>query len=235
MRDWCSTTSAMLPTACGTVYERTDHRDGYACLEVSPHLVNDTGKTIREARRLWQALDRPNVMIKVPATRAGLVAMATLLTEGINVNITLLFSLPVYRQVADTYVRALEQRSANGDDPAKVASVASFYVSRIDTVFDKLVNALVARGVFQDVYMDLSSIRGQVATATAKVAYQYYKEIFSGARWDALAAQGAATQRLLWASTGVKNARLFRSALCGRAARPGHGEYAVAGNPAGFS
>ena len=187
-----------------TVYERTDHRDGYACLEVSPHLVDDSEKTIREARRLWQALDRPNVMIKVPATRAGLVAIATLLTEGINVNITLLFSLPVYRQVADTYVRALEQRSANGDDPAKVASVASFYVSRIDTVFDKLVNSLVARGVFQDVYMDLSSIRGQVATATAKIAYQYYKEIFSGVRWDALAAKGAGTQRLLWASMGVK-------------------------------
>lgn len=187
------------------VFEHTDRRDGYASLEVSPHLAYDAGATIREARRLWQALDRPNVMIKVPATGAGLTATGTLLTEGINVNVTLLFSLPVYRQVADIYVHALEQRAANGEDPSAVASVASFFVSRIDTVFDKLVGSLIARGVIRDVHTDLSNIRGQVAIASAKLAYQHYKETFRGARWDALTARGAHTQRLLWASTGVKN------------------------------
>ena len=187
------------------VFERTARRDGYASLEVSPHLAHDAAATVQEARRLWQALDRPNVMIKVPATPAGLTAIGTLLTEGININVTLLFSLPVYRQVANIYVQALEQRAANGDDPSTVASVASFFVSRIDTSFDKLVNALIARGALHDVETDLNILRGRVAISSAKIAYQYYQEIFTGDRWDALAARGAATQRLLWASTGVKN------------------------------
>jgi transaldolase len=117
----------------------------------------------------------------------------------------LLFSLPVYRQVANIYVQALEQRAANGDDPSTVASVASFFVSRIDTSFDKLVNALIARGALHDVETDLNILRGRVAISSAKIAYQYYQEIFTGDRWDALAARGAVTQRLLWASTGVKN------------------------------
>ena len=187
------------------VFESTARRDGYASLEVSPHLAHDAAATVQEARRLWQALDRPNVMIKVPATPAGLTAIGTLLTEGININVTLLFSLPVYRQVANIYVQALEQRAANGDDPSTVASVASFFVSRIDTSFDKLVNALIARGALHDVETDLNILRGRVAISSAKIAYQYYQEIFTGDRWDALAARGAATQRLLWASTGVKN------------------------------
>lgn len=187
------------------VFDDTNRRDGYASLEVSPHLAHDTEGTVREARRLWQALDRPNVMIKVPATRAGLAAIGTLLTAGINVNVTLLFSLSVYRQVADIYVLALEQRLASGDDPATVASVASFFVSRIDTVTDRLVDALIGRGVIQDVETDLSNIRGQMAIASAKLAYQRYQEVFRGERWDALAARGARSQRLLWASTGVKN------------------------------
>jgi transaldolase len=187
------------------VFEGTARRDGYASLEVSPHLAHDAAATVQEARRLWQVLDRPNVMIKVPATPAGLTAIGTLLTEGININATLLFSLPVYRQVANIYVQALEQRAANGDDPSTVASVASFFVSRIDTSFDKLVNALIARGALQDVETDLNILRGRVAISSAKIAYQYYQEIFTGDRWDALAARGVATQRLLWASTGVKN------------------------------
>lgn len=187
------------------VFEGTARRDGYASLEVSPHLAHDAAATVQEARRLWQVLDRPNVMIKVPATPAGLTAIGTLLTEGININVTLLFSLPVYRQVANIYVQALEQRAANGDDPSTVASVASFFVSRIDTSFDKLVNALIARGALHDVETDLNILRGRVAISSAKIAYQYYQEIFTGDRWDALAARGAATQRLLWASTGVKN------------------------------
>ena len=187
------------------VFEGTARRDGYASLEVSPHLAHDAAATVQEARRLWQALDRPNVMIKVPATPAGLTAIGTLLTEGININVTLLFSLPVYRQVANIYVQALEQRAANGDDPSTVASVASFFVSRIDTSFDKLVNALIARGALHDVETGLNILRGRVAISSAKIAYQYYQEIFTGDRWDALAARGAATQRLLWASTGVKN------------------------------
>lgn len=187
------------------VFEGTARRDGYASLEVSPHLAHDAAATVQEARRLWQVLDRPNVMIKVPATPAGLTAIGTLLTEGININVTLLFSLPVYRQVANIYVQALEQRAANGDDPSTVASVASFFVSRIDTSFDKLVNALIARGALHDVETDLNILRGRVAISSAKIAYQYYQEIFTGDRWDALAARGAVTQRLLWASTGVKN------------------------------
>jgi len=187
------------------VFEGTARRDGYASLEVSPHLAHDAAATVQEARRLWQVLDRPNVMIKVPATPAGLTAIGTLLTEGININVTLLFSLPVYRQVANIYVQALEQRAANGDDSSTVASVASFFVSRIDTSFDKLVNALIARGALHDVETDLNILRGRVAISSAKIAYQYYQEIFTGDRWDALAARGAATQRLLWASTGVKN------------------------------
>jgi transaldolase/glucose-6-phosphate isomerase len=187
------------------VFEHTARRDGYASLEVSPHLAHDAGATVREARRLWQALDRPNVMIKVPATGAGLTAVGTLLTEGINVNVTLLFSIPVYRQVADIYVRALEQRVANGDDPSTVASVASFFVSRIDTAFDKLADSLIARGAISDVQTDLGNIRGQVAIASAKLAYQHYRETFRGERWDTLTVRGAHPQRLLWASTGVKN------------------------------
>jgi len=175
------------------VFEQTARRDGYASLEVSPQLAHDADATVREARRLWQALDRPNVMIKVPATGAGLTAIGTLLTEGINVNVTLLFSLPVYRQVADIYVRALEQRVDNGEDPSTVASVASFFVSRIDTVFDKLGDSLIARGVIHDVHTDLSDIRGRVAIASAKLAYQHYLETFRGDRWDALAGQGAHT------------------------------------------
>jgi transaldolase/glucose-6-phosphate isomerase len=187
------------------VFERTARRDGYASLEVSPHLAYNAATTVQEARRLWRALDRPNVMIKVPATPAGLTAMGTLLTEGININVTLLFSLPVYRHVANIYVQALHQRAANGDDPSTVASVASFFVSRIDAAFDKLVDALIARGALHDVETDLNMLRGRVAIASAKVAYQSYQEIFAGDRWAALTARGASTQRLLWASTGVKN------------------------------
>ena len=172
------------------VYDETQRRDGYVSLEVSPYLARDTGSTIAEARRLWKAVGRDNLMIKVPATREGLPAIRQLLGEGVNVNITLLFSQKVYEQVADAYLAGLEQWVAQGGDAARIASVASFFVSRIDSAIDKQVG---------------EDLRGKVAIANAKLAYRRYQRIFSGARWEKLRGKGASTQRLLWASTGTKN------------------------------
>jgi len=185
------------------VYDRTDGKDGFVSLEVNPHLAHDTTATIEEARRLWTALDRPNVLIKIPATADGLPAIRQLISEGISVNVTLLFGLPRYRQVADAYIAGIEARAALGKPVQHVASVASFFVSRIDTLVDPLLENLIAHGgpeaeVAKQVY-------GQVAVASAKMAYQIYKEIFGSARFKRLADKGARTQRLLWASTGTKN------------------------------
>ena len=185
------------------VYERTDGNDGYVSLEVNPHLAHDTNGTTQEARRLWAALDRPNVFIKVPATTEGLPAIRQLISEGINVNVTLLFGLPRYRQVAEAYIAGIEARAAQGEPVKHVASVASFFVSRIDTLVDALLEKLIAQDGRE---ADLAKkLRGQVAIASAKMAYRIYKEIFGGDRFEKLAAQGARVQRLLWASTGTKN------------------------------
>ncbi len=187
----------------GSLYEKADGGDGYVSLEVNPHLAHDTKGTIEEARRLWAALNRPNVFIKVPATAEGLPAIQQLISEGISINVTLLFGLPRYRQVAEAYIAGIEARLDQGKAVLHVASVASFFVSRIDTLVDSLLDKSVARG---DTDADLvKKIRGQVAVASAKIAYQMYKEIFRGERFKRLAAQGARTQRLLWASTGTKN------------------------------
>jgi len=185
------------------LYDRTDGRDGYVSLEVSPRLAHDTDGTVEEARRLWTALNRPNVFIKVPATTEGLPAIQQLIGEGINVNVTLLFGLPRYRQVAEAYLAGIEARTAQGKPVKHVASVASFFLSRIDTIVDSLLEQLIAQGgKDRDV---AEKVRGQVAIASAKMAYQIYKEIFGGERFRKLATLGARTQRLLWASTGTKN------------------------------
>jgi len=185
------------------VYDKTDGRDGYVSLEVNPHLAHDTRGTIDEGRRLWRMLDRPNVFIKVPATTAGLSAIQDLISEGINVNVTLLFGLPRYRQVADAYLAGLAARLARGKPVNHVVSVASFFVSRIDSLVDPLLTKMITQGGEK---ADLAkTLRGQVAIASAKVAYQIYQEIFDSDRFKTLADQGARVQRLLWASTSTKN------------------------------
>ena len=185
------------------IYDGTDGRDGYVSLEVSPHLAHDTGGTIQEGRRLWAALDRPNVLIKVPATAAGLPAIRQLVCEGISVNVTLLFGLPRYRQVVEAYIAGLETRAAHGQPLQHVASVASFFVSRIDAKVDAVLERRMAQGGAE---ADLAKrVHGGVAVASARLAYRIFREIFGGARWEALAARGARVQRLLWASTGTKN------------------------------
>ena len=184
-------------------YDGTAGRDGFVSLEVSPHLADDSAGTVVEARRLWAAVDRPNVLIKVPATVEGLLAVQQLIGEGINVNVTLLFGLARYRDVAEAYLAGLETRAARSEPLEHVASVASFFLSRIDVLVDPVLERLIqGEGSGAGV---AASIHGQVAIASAKVAYQIYKEIFGGARFRRLAATGARTQRPLWASTGTKN------------------------------
>ena len=187
------------------VYETTRRRDGYVSLEVSPFLANDTEGTIAEARRLWAAVSRPNVMIKVPGTSAGLPAIEQLIREGININVTLLFSCGVYEKVARAYIAGLKKRAAAGGDVSHVASVASFFVSRIDAVVDGKLKALERKATGNGQGTRPESLRGKVAIANAKVAYQTYKDILAEDDWQALAGQGAQTQRLLWASTGTKD------------------------------
>mgnify|MGYP001581712352 CR=1 FL=1 len=186
------------------VYDATDGKDGYVSLEVNPHLAHDTKGTIEEGRRLWDALDRPNVFIKVPATIEGLPAIKQLIGEGINVNITLLFGLARYRQVAEAYIAGIETRLALGNDVQHVASVASFFVSRIDSLVDPLLEKSIAQGDSRQAHLARQAL-GQVAIASAKMAYQMFKEIFTTDRFKKLSEKGARVQRVLWASTGVKN------------------------------
>ena len=175
------------------IYDDSQGDDGYVSLEVNPALAHDSDVTIAEARRLFAALDRPNIMIKVPATPAGIPAIETLIGEGINVNVTLIFSLSHYEAVAAAYLSGLEQLVANGGDLSKVASVASFFVSRVDTVVD---DQLGETGN--------TALQGKIGIANAKVAYGRFQQIFSGPRWEDLVEKGARMQRPLWASTGVK-------------------------------
>jgi transaldolase len=186
-----------------SVYEKTAGKDGYVSLEVNPHLAHDTKGTIEEARRLWTALNRPNVFIKVPATTDGLPAIRQLISEGINVNVTLIFGLPRYRQVAEAYIAGLEARAIQGKSLKEIASVASFFLSRIDTLADPMVEKFILSGSKEAEIA--KKVHGQVAISSAKVAYQIYKEIFSSDRFKKLADKGASVQRLLWASTSNKN------------------------------
>jgi transaldolase len=185
------------------LYNKLDGNDGYVSLEVNPHLAHDTIATIEEARRLWKALNRPNVLIKVPATKEGLPAITQLISEGINVNVTLLFGLPRYREVAEAYIAGLEARVLEGNPIENIASVASFFLSRIDV----LVDPLLAKSIVEKAEMSnyAKPCQGQVAIASAKSAYQIYYEIFTSERFKKLIEKGAKTQRLLWASTSTKN------------------------------
>ena len=190
-----------------TVYTASNHRDGYVSLEVAPTLAHETQATIEEARRLWAAVNRPNLMIKIPGTPEGIPAVETALTEGINVNVTLLFSQDVYEKVALAYVRAIEARAAKGLDVSGIASVASFFVSRIDSSVDALLDKKLADADASQKPV-LESLRSKIAIANAKLAYQRYEKIFSGEKWHALKAKGAQTQRVLWASTSTKSPKL---------------------------
>jgi transaldolase len=194
------------------VYQQTKRRDGYVSLEVSPLLANDTQGSIDEARRLWKSVGRENVMIKIPGTKEGLPAIRTLLEEGININITLLFAQWVYEDVAEAFLQALEARAKKGQDISQIASVASFFVSRIDTLIDGQIDAKLKVTTDAKQSALLSSLQGRVAIANAKLTYHKYHEIYGGPRWKALAAKGAQTQRLLWASTSTKNPK-YRDVL----------------------
>jgi transaldolase/glucose-6-phosphate isomerase len=185
------------------VYDQSKRRDGYVSLEVSPYLAHKTDETIAEARRLWKAVDRPNIMIKVPGTPEGIPAFRQLISEGINVNVTLLFAQEVYERVAEAYLDGLEQFAKSGGDPGRIASVASFFVSRIDSLVDSQLAALAKSGKSDSALA--KSLQGKVAIANAKLAYQIYKRLFAGPRWQALSGRGAQTQRVLWASTSTKN------------------------------
>jgi transaldolase/glucose-6-phosphate isomerase len=187
------------------VYEATKRRDGYVSLEVSPYLARDTDGTLQEARRLWKTVDRENVMIKVPGTSEGIPAFRQLISEGINVNVTLLFSQSVYEEVAEAYIDGLEEFGRQALDVGRVASVASFFISRIDSSVDALVAAALNTVKDPAEQALLRSILGKIAIANAKLTYQRYQSIFQGERWDDLAKRGAQTQRVLWASTGTKN------------------------------
>jgi transaldolase / glucose-6-phosphate isomerase len=187
------------------VYQDSKRRDGYVSLEVSPYLARDTEGTLAEARRLWKTVGRENVMIKVPGTAEGIPAFQQLISEGININVTLLFSQEVYKNVAEAYIAGLEQMAARGGDVSKMASVASFFISRIDVSVDAMVEARLKTSKDAREQEELKSLLGKVAIANGKETYVSYQRIFSGDRWKALAAKGAQTQRVLWASTSTKN------------------------------
>jgi len=187
------------------VYDRTEMRDGYVSLEVSPFLARDTAGTIKDARRLWKAVNRPNLLVKIPATVEGIPAIEQMISEGINVNVTLLFALEMYEKVAFAYIAGLKKYAAGGGDPSHVSSVASFFISRIDSMVDAMVKARLKTSTDPKEQAMLHSLPGKVAIANAKLTYRRYKQIFSGSDWAALAKKGAQTQRVLWASTSTKD------------------------------
>lgn len=193
-------TTADVREACDLflpLYESTGGVDGRASIEVDPHLANETDKTVEQAKQLYAAVDRPNVLIKIPATKAGLPAITATIAEGISVNVTLIFSLERYRAVMNAYLEGLEKARANGHDVSTIHSVASFFVSRVDTEIDKRLNAIGSD--------EATALRGKAGIANARLAYQAFEEVFSTPRWTSLADEGANKQRPLWASTGVKD------------------------------
>jgi transaldolase/glucose-6-phosphate isomerase len=187
------------------VYDESNFRDGYVSLEVSPYLALKTQETIDEARRLWKTVKRDNVMIKIPGTAAGLPAIQQAIGEGININVTLLFAQDVYEKVAAAYIAGLEELASHGGNLKKMAGVASFFISRIDTLIDSMLTDRLKNTSDANQQALLKSLLGKVAIANGKLTYQSYQHIFSGPRWQALAAKGAQTQRVLWASTSTKN------------------------------
>jgi transaldolase len=185
------------------LYNQMGGKDGYVSLEVNPHLANDTNGTIEEARRLWKTLNRPNVFIKVPATKEGIPAIQQLISEGINVNVTLLFGLPRYREVAEAYLAGIEARIATGKSVKDVASVASFFLSRIDVLIDPILEKCIEENTEKSALA--KQLHGQTAIYSAKNAYQIFMQLFHSDRFKKLEEKGACVQRLLWASTGTKN------------------------------
>jgi len=196
----------------GPVHQETKGRDGYVSLEVSPNLAFDTQATLEETRRLWKTVSRPNVMIKIPGTPQGVPAIRQALEEGININITLLFAQSAYEEVAEAYIGALEARVKKGQDISRIASVASFFVSRIDSLVDSTIDTKLKTAADSTRKSLLESLHGKVAIANARRTYAKYQEIIATPRWKALAAKGAQTQRLLWASTSTKNPK-YRDVL----------------------
>jgi len=184
------------------LYRQSEGRDGYVSIEVSPLLARDASASVQEARALWKHLDRPNIMIKIPGTQEGLEAVGTLLAEGINVNVTLLFSVQRYGDVLETYLAALEARLARAQSLERVASVASFFLSRIDVKVDAMLDGMSSDPTHAQ---EAGTLRGQAATACAALAYQHFQQVTQGPRWRRLADAGARVQRLLWASTGTKD------------------------------
>jgi transaldolase / glucose-6-phosphate isomerase len=187
------------------VYQSSKRRDGYVSLEVSPYLARDTKGSIEEARRLWKAVGRENVMIKIPGTAEGIPAIQQALSEGININVTLLFAQDVYVKVAEAYIAGIEQFAKSGGDVSKMASVASFFISRIDSLVDSMIDARLKTSKDTSEQQQLKNVQGKVAIANGKQTYEKYQAIFGSDRWKALAAKGAQTQRVLWASTSTKN------------------------------
>ena len=213
------------------VYDSSKRRDGYVSLEVSPYLGRDTKGSLEEARRLWKAVGRENVMIKIPGTAEGIPAIQQALSEGININVTLLFAQDVYVKVAEAYVAGLEQFAKNGGDVSRMASVASFFISRIDTAVDAIIDTKLKASKDAREQEQLKSVLGKVAIANGKQTYEKYQEIFSTPRWKALAAKGAQTQRVLWASTSTKNPAYRDVTVRRRIDRAGHGRHDSACHP----
>jgi transaldolase len=186
-------------------YERTNGQDGFVSIEVSPYLAQDTEGTLAEVQRFWHTIERPNLMVKIPSTPAGVPAIRQALSEGININITLIFAIENYHQVAEAYLGALEERLAAGQDISRIASVASFFVSRVDVLVDTLLEEKIKAGSQSAEQQQLKALEGKAAIANARLAYQEFKRLFSGPRFAALKQQGARVQRPLWASTSTKN------------------------------
>jgi transaldolase len=198
--DICTVADILRP-----IYDRTNRQDGFVSLEVSPELAHDTERTLAEVRRFWKTVDRPNLLIKIPATPEGIPAIQQALTDGININITLIFSLDDYRSVADAYISALEERNAEGKEIGHIASVASFFVSRVDTLVDQLLENRIKATSDSAEQQKLKSLEGKAAIANARLVYQEFKRIFSTPRFETLKHSGAHVQRPLWASTSTKN------------------------------
>jgi transaldolase len=187
------------------IYDRANGQDGFVSIEVSPFLAHDTEATLTEVRRFWHTIDRPNLMVKIPSTPAGIPAIRQALSEGININITLIFSLENYRQVVEAYLSALEERKARGLNISHIASVASFFVSRVDVLVDKLLEDKIKATSSNAEQQQLRALQGKIAIANARLVYQEFKRLFSGPRFEALQQQSAYVQRPLWASTSTKN------------------------------
>ena len=186
-------------------YERTNGQDGFVSIEVSPYLAQDTEGTLAEVQRFWRTIERPNLMVKIPSTPAGVPAIRQALSEGININITLIFAIENYHQVAEAYLGALEERLAAGQDISRIASVASFFVSRVDVLVDTLLEEKIKAGSRSAEQQQLKALEGKAAIANARLAYQEFKRLFSGPRFAVLKQRGARVQRPLWASTSTKN------------------------------